>query len=141
MNRYLITSSHYTGEVELVFDTTGRLVRIDMQSTNMTVVQVDKFKERIPAVENLLEQRFSDTKVTIVQSEYEVTFEQFWKKYNKKINKLRGEQEWNKLSKAEQVCAFFGIDAYDKFLAQVKVRQKLDPENYLKRKSWENEWQ
>lgn len=89
-----------------------------------------------------LEEAFkSAATLTVVESDFEITFEMFWLKYRKKINRLRAEANWKRLSKTQQVKAYYGIDAYDKFLDRMEWRKKQDPENYLKNKMWESEYE
>lgn len=141
MKLYIITSPGFTGHAELLYDVTGRLVRIDISKTNMDLNQVQKFKERVSALQGSLIESFNGTKVTIVEGEFEVSFDMFWIAYSKKINKQRCEALWSKMSLAKRVAAWQGIAAYDNFLKLTSWRKKCDPETYLKKESWENEWE
>ena len=78
--------------------------------------------------------------VTITEGEIIIYFKQFWAKYNRKINKARCEPLWSKLTNSEQLKAYTGIDKYIAYLKKESWRNKLDPENYLKNKTWENEY-
>lgn len=138
MNLYYITSPRFTGAVEILYNASGLLTRIEFGKTNMNMLQVSKFKEQIPAVESLLSECFKD--VTIVQGTYEISFEEFWIAYGKKINRKRCEPIWQRMNSAVRVAAFMGIKPYDEFLQSQPGRKKLDPENYLKFESWNNEW-
>ncbi len=139
MRRFLITSEVYTGEAELHYEADGRLVLLDMTRTNMSADLVGKFKLKVPQHVDGLATAFTG-KVVVVEADYEVTFDMFWKKYDKKINRKRCELLWPRMSKADQVAAYVGVTAYDKYLKRVDWRSKLDPENYLKNKTWENEY-
>lgn len=140
MRRFLITSPSFTGEAEIVFDDNGRLIRFDVGKTNMPVSLVRGFKERIPAFINELEMAFKGLRVTIVEVDFEINFDMWWEKYDKKINRKRCVPIWNKLNKSKQIKAYFGIEAYEKFLARINWRSKADPETYLRSEMFENEW-
>ena len=140
MNLYYISSPAFTGNAEVLYDADGKLIRIDLSNTNMNLNQVQKFKERVSALEQSLSESFSGTQVTIVQGTYEVPFDTFWSKYGKKINKVRCQPMWEKMNAADKVASVQGIEPYNTFLASQPGRKKLDPENYLKLRAWENEW-
>jgi len=140
MRRFLITSSAFTGEADILYDGDGRLVKLDLIATNMPAAIVNIFKEKVPGQIERLETAFTPGSVTIVETSYEVTFEMFWNKYDYKVNKKRCEPLWSKLSKASQVEAYIGVDAYNKFLKGTGWRKKADPEKYLRDHYWENEW-
>ncbi|HEY5391830.1 MAG TPA: hypothetical protein VIJ57_06935 [Hanamia sp.] len=141
MKRFLITSQKFTGQAELLYNDAGVLCKIDVTDTNMSAQTVHQFKASVPAHTDMLGVAFSNL-TTIVEAEYEVSFDMFWKKYNKKVNKSRCMLLWGKLNKSMQVQAFFGIEAYNKFLKKEgDWRKPVDPENYLRNKYWENEYE
>jgi hypothetical protein len=139
MKRFLITSTKFTGTAELLYDSKGQLVVIDCIKAQMEPDVMYHFKRACPLHHAMFATAFSSD-TTIIEAEYEIPFDEFWNRYSKKINRKRAEAEWSKLNIAERVAAYYGIEVYDEFLKRVKVRQKLDPENYLKQRSWENEW-
>jgi|SRR5690242_8000177 len=139
MRRFLITSPRFSGQAEVIYNTAGVLCKIDCSDTDMNAGTIKHFKAAvgpdIASIGNLL------PNCIIVEAEYEVTFDMFWKKYGKKINKARCILLWNKLNKTMTVQAFHGIEAYDKFLKRESWRTKADPETYLRNKYWENEYE
>lgn len=141
MRRFQITSEKFNGVAELLFNDKAILCRIDCTQTDMDAVTVAAFKKASPATIELLQAGGCFTAgTTVVEADFEVTFEMFWRKYNHKINRKRCEPLWAKLSKADQVKAFYGIDVYDKFLKQTGWRNKVDPEKYIREAYWENDW-
>lgn len=83
--------------------------------------------------------------MTVVQADYEMTFDMFWNQYGKvfpgkKVNKNRCVPLWEKLSKTEQVKAYHGIDAYRKGAEKNGRNFFIDPERYLRDKTWQNEY-
>ncbi|MBN8668751.1 MAG: hypothetical protein J0M30_14735 [Chitinophagales bacterium] len=140
MRRFLITNNEkFTGTAEIVFGPTGTLARVDISNCNFSDVHLSGFLKALPIHLKLLEQSFSAS-TTVVEADFEVTFEMFWQSYGKKINRKRAEPIWDKLSKSNKVKAYFGISQYDKFLQSVNWRKKADPEKYLRDQYWENEY-
>ena len=87
-----------------------------------------------------LQEAFAPTSAIVVEADFEVNFDMFWKAYNHKINKLRAVALWGKLSKTDQVKAYYGVAVYDKFLKKEGYRKKADPETYLRNKMYDNEY-
>lgn len=139
MKRFLITNPRFTGQVEVVYNEHQVLCKIDCTETNMDAKTVDQFKRTISPVQSGIAAGFSPN-TSIVEAEYEVSFEMFWKKYDKKINKARCMPLWEKMEKSMKVAAFFGITEYSKFLKKETWRSKADPETYLRNRYWENEY-
>lgn len=141
MRRFTITSPRFTGTAELFYNADEVLCRIDCTDTNMNAETITSFKRAIPATISELATGNAFTKETlIVEGSFRVSFEEFWKAYGKKINKVRCIPLYEKLSDADTVACHFGIKPYDKFLEKERARQKLDPENWIKLRAWENDW-
>lgn len=140
MKKFLITSPVYTGAAAVVYNAEGLLVVIDLTECSMSTLTIHGFKAKIPAHLNELQPAFAGTRATIVEAEYTVNFEDFWRVYDKKINKARCILLWSKMDKTMQVLAFFGVKPYDRFLKKEGYRGKSDPENYLRNRAWENEY-
>jgi hypothetical protein len=140
MKRFLITSPAWRGTAEIIYKFDGTLCTINLSDTNMYFMAVDLFKHTVPSNLSDLETAFINRKVTIVEANFEATFDMFWKAYNKKINRKRAEELWNKLPKEQQVLAWAGVAAYDKYLKVNDWRSKADPETYLRNRYWENEY-
>lgn|SRR5690348_5686708 len=141
MRRFIITSIKFSGEAEVLYNEKGTLNKIDCTLTNMSSQIVDSFKRAIPAsIDILLQGKTFSAGTTIIEADYEITFDMFWKAYNKKINKVRCILLFGKLNKTEQIKAFVGIKEYDRYLKKEIWRSKADPETYLRNKYWLNEY-
>jgi hypothetical protein len=70
----------------------------------------------------------------------DLTFDAFWTAYQKKVNRIRCEPLWNKLSEGDRIECLQSLKPYDGYLKRMNGRAKLDPENYLKRESFRNPW-
>ena len=142
MKRFIVTSPSWTGEAEIVYNEAGKLVRISYEGSNIHELDgiSEAFKRMVPVFIADLKAVFEQTKATVVEADFEVNFDMFWKAYNLKHNKIRAVNLWNKLSKTDQVKAYFGVPIYDKFLKKEKWRSKADPETYLRNKMYDNEY-
>lgn len=140
MKRYLIASNRYIGNAELWYNDSGKLLRIDVSKTDMLIDVIDQFKRIAPVSDRHLTTDLEGFASGIVLGEIVISFDQFWTKYNRKINKARCIPMWDKMDSSERLKAFSGIDKYIAFLSKEKGRKILDPENYLKNKTWENEY-
>lgn len=140
MHKYIITSQHFTGEVEALYiDST--LSFIDFRQSSMPSAYIHSLLSKIAVDENNIGACFNPGTMEIVKGDVELTFDMFWNKYSKKVNKKRCQPLWNKLSKPKQVNAYLGIDKYNRHLARNgNTQYKLDPENYLRDERWEDEY-
>lgn len=138
MRRFLITSTKYTGQAEVIYNAADVLCKIDCSDTDMNATTIRHFKAAVGAEIASIGQLLPNC--VIVEAAYEITFDMFWKKYNKKINRARCIPLWDKMNKTMQVLAFFGIEPYDKYLKATGFRGKADAETYLRNKYWENEY-
>ncbi|MFT3750946.1 MAG: hypothetical protein QM768_21715 [Agriterribacter sp.] len=141
MRRYLISSTNFTGQLELVYDEREQLITVSFVNASMTIEQTEKFIRIIPASESKIGEVFSRyPQLTVVEGSFEVTFDAFWSKYNHKRNRIRASNVWQRLSAVEQVKAYYGVNNYEKGLKKESWRSKADPETYLRNKMWENEY-
>ncbi len=138
MKRYLITNPNFNGAAELIYTEAGILQKIDVSNTSMGISLINFFKKAAPVDESGLASSFGKETV-IVPAEFEVTFDMFWAEYDNKINRKRCLPVWDKLNKAQQVKAFYGVKKYNRHLRDTGFN-KLNPENYLKNETWENEY-
>ena len=70
----------------------------------------------------------------------DLTFDAFWEAYAKKVNKIRCEPLWSKMGEADRIECIQSIKSYDGYLRRMNGRAKLDPENYLKKQAYNNNW-
>jgi len=67
--------------------------------------------------------------------EFWPTFEDFWDKYDKKVGKPKCIDLWGKVKQPDRELIMQHLDTY-----QMKDKQyRLDPERYLKRRTWNDE--
>lgn len=140
MRKFLISSPKYKGHVTLIYDANGQIEVIDFSETNMDTEQRFLFKNVMPITLNHLQNGGHNLKsCTVVEVEYIVHFDQFWNEYNKKVNRIRAEKEWATLTKTEKLKSIHSIRKYHRYLERTGIG-KLDPENYLKNKRFNDEY-
>lgn len=141
MKRFLITNPKFNGTAEIIYNSAGLLIIIDLANCVMDKIQIAYFKKLVPTImDDLLNNNPFSVDTLIIASELVVTFEMFWNAYQKKINRKRAEVLWVKLSKMEQVQAYSAVNAYLKFLQKTPWRSKADPDTYLRDKFFHNEY-
>jgi hypothetical protein len=140
MKRFIISSDKFTGSAELLYNDKGMLIKIDMTQAQMDEHTTMHFKRSVPhTLALLMDNNWCSPGTTTVEAEYEVDFEMFWEKYDHKINKKRCIPLWDKLTKPQQVAAYYGIYRYQRYL-QRTGQYKRNPENYLKDEMWNNDY-
>ncbi|AYD48220.1 hypothetical protein [Arachidicoccus soli] len=139
IKRFLITSKNFFGHVEVAYGINEMVSVIDFSDCSMLPNQRQPFKEAVPVLFSAFEDFVKQYNLTAVEAEYEVSFNDFWNGYGKKINKKRCEPIWKKMSKTEQVLCVTGLPAYHRYRQRLNKWQ-YDPDTYLKDKMWENEW-
>lgn len=139
MKRYLITSPRFSGQAEIIYNE-GTLAHISLIDTDMDAATAQAFVRAISGSEEQVSSRFGED-VKIIVADVEITFEMFWKAYQKKINKARAVRLWDKMNVSDRASAYIGIRAYNKYLFENKWRSKADPETYLRNRYWENEYE
>ena len=141
MKRFITTSPSFTGEVHIIYGDDNTLLCLDFRNAQLTREQAHYLRVHTPTVFDAgFEAAFGTAKLTFVHEAYRISFEDWWLRYNNKINKSRAEKLWGRLTKAEQAQAFIGILTYDRHLQKEKWKNKADPEKYLRDKYWNNEW-
>jgi hypothetical protein len=142
MNKYIVTSSKFSGEIQLLYGPDGRLLVIDFLHCDLNDVQIDYFKRHVPIsyTEDTFKSSFGKSELSVIREGFRVEFEQFWDRYNQKHNRERCLKLWSKLSEAEKVKAYYGLVAYERHLSLNTWKSKADPDTYLRNKLWQNQW-
>lgn len=151
MKKILVTSKDtntgFSGAIELIYgemeaDNQRRLLALDMRGATLK----DKQRNWIVAMAPVYygagyAGMWGTDKLVIAEADVELDFEEdFWKPYDKKVNKERCLKAWGKLSKADRAAAVNGMAAYLRHLARLGWKSKKDPENFFKYRLWETDW-
>lgn len=75
--------------------------------------------------------------ILIDPEEYELSFENFWRLYDKKVGKPNCEKKWYALSKSDRRAAIEYIPLY--IAAQPDKQFRKNPQTFLNQKSWNDE--
>ncbi len=139
MRKFLIThKTHWSGTIDVLYNN-DILIRVDFQNAIIKSNVIKEFLQRLsPTIEQISKEL--GEKCVITESDFEITFEDFYNAYNNKVSKKRALAIWIKLNKADQLGAYLGIKPYNKFLTSTGFRQKADPDTYLRNRYWENEY-
>ena len=134
--RYIITSSKFTGELEIRFNAEGVLCGFDNRAL-LTSGQLGYF---ITTMRQTLHEKdiqvFKSDSTTIKMIPDDLTFEHFWKRYNHKVgHKKKAETMWSRMTDAEKMKAIAWIGVYDNQRTFLGVA-KLYPESYLQQKRY-----
>lgn len=146
MKKFLITSENYHGEIAVLYkekEDFHQLMMIDFLQADLNDEQVTYFNHKIPSKVKHWDEvlaAFGSTKLVFTSSNFQVSFEAFWRKYDRKINKIRCEKIWEKMSLAARADAYVGLTKYLHHLQLNAWKSRADPETYLKNRYWENEW-
>jgi hypothetical protein len=139
MNRYILTSIHYTGGVQFNYDNEGLLVFYSVLDADLTKTQLVTLLKKLPREEWDLAALNETKYFTIKKLDEDLSFENFWAQYDKKIHPNRCEPLWKKLSEVKRLAALKSIGAYDAYLRRTGVA-KCNPQNYIIREYWKTNW-
>jgi hypothetical protein len=143
MKKILLTSSGFQGEIEVLYNSQGLIWYIDFRNASLEPVQVEYLKQHIPIQyhnDDVFREALRTNKIRVLTEAFEIIFEMFFDKYNKRINRLRCLRYWERMAKAKKIMAYTGITSYNRHLDQNKWKTKADPETYLKNEYWNNDW-
>lgn len=136
MKTYHLTSTAFEGYIEFVFNHLDLLDRYQICADLSEGQQIYLLKN-LPRELSELDKLKSQT-VLITEIIGEVTFDQFWAKYDDKINssRKRAQQKWEKMTPADRVRAYNYISRY--FGAIPQGTRKKYAETYLNAELWNN---
>ena len=139
MKRYSLTFPSVAGNVVFGYSDEGVLVLFRNEG-EMTPLQKAWFADFLPARQDQLQDFATKLKAKLEEMPEDLTFEAFWVKYGKKINKKRCEPMWAKMPDTQRIKALRAIVPYKAFLLRTGYRSQVDPENYLKNEYYETDW-
>jgi hypothetical protein len=144
--KYIITSSAWIGEVELIYsdemleskDGNMLLVMLDVRRAELSEKQHIWFLKSCREFSEFAPKIKTAPGVVITEIDIEVTFDMFWKRYRAPENSKKKSAllAWNRMPKAEQVKAFNHIPKYERGIQSWQTRQYA--ETYLNSDLWNN---
>ena len=136
MAAYRFTSKLFQGVIFFEY-ADGVLVTFEKKA-QLTQEQHNYFAKNFPFFEENLAV-FAGKSGKIEHVEQDLSFDAFWNYYGQKINKLRTEPIWQKLTKADRAAVFAAIPKY-KYHCKIKGIAMANPENYLRDRRFEDEY-
>lgn len=134
---YHITSTSWTGYIELEFNSIGLMIRSDITQAVLNEDQQIWFLRNCRELSEL-QRVIKGTTATMTEVKQEVTFDLFWNRYDEKIrsSKKKALTTWNRLRKDDQVKAFNYIKKYEGSMAPGVAKKYA--ETYLNAELWNN---
>lgn len=148
MKKVVMLSDNFKGEIEIIYNDENALHLLDFRNAELSVEQKMFFFSKLPLAfssssytkTNFIEAFAGANSLRVEIVPFEVSFDEFWTMYAKKINRERVEKIWKRLSSTDKARAVQGLRAYERHLALNTWKSKMDPDSYLTKKSWNNEW-
>jgi len=134
---YHITSTSWTGYIELEFNSIGLMIRSDITQAVLNEAQQIWFLKNCRELSEL-QRVIKGTSATLTEVKLEVTFDLFWNRYDEKIrsSKKKSLTTWNRLRKDDQVKAYQYIKKYEQSMAPGVAKKYA--ETYLNAELWNN---
>lgn len=136
---YSLTSNSFEGEVLFHFNEARLLEKFDFTAATLTEKQQTFILRNLPReLAELHKLAESSSNLSLQELTTEVSFEQFWNRYNEKIrsSKKKAARVWDRLSKIDQVKAFNYINKYE--INLLPGTAKKYAETYLGAELWNN---
>ena len=144
MNTYILTHTRIDGEVELGYDSQGRLIRWYVKAT-LTDKLYNWLFGNIPATESNVE-AYKHKGFSVKHLPPDLSFKCFWEAYAYKVgNKSKCQQLWKKLTNGEltngeRIQVLESIPVYNRWLKRKGTIDQIYPERYLSQKRYENDF-
>ena len=151
MKKILVTGPLFTGSVVVMYGESGigentwpPFVSLDMSGALLTDKQKQYLLDHVPlhygpGFEGAWQ--VEPGKLHFVTGDYELDFERdFFVPYGKPVNKVRCLKYWGNMSTAKRNLAVTRRPAYDRHLERNQWKTKADPETYLKKEMFLNDY-
>jgi hypothetical protein len=143
--KFSIHSPKIGGSITISYDANGQLDLIDATTVSLTPGQFHYLLKRLPYnISTNAKEQFMDfigtTQLSVTQIVQEVNFDTFWEAYGKKVNRLRCEPLFAKLTAVDLFGIMDNIAQYHAYLKRTTYRAIADPETYLRKKMYKTNW-
>lgn len=138
MKRYIYSSELFEGELEFRYNDDNALCFFEVRA-EIELVRLASILHYIPHFSYDIPEFIKKGTGTMTEIIEEVTFDMFWNEYAKKVNRMRCEKLWDKMSEANQRLAFKSIKSYNRCIERTN-RFKQDPDTYLRNMSYQTNW-
>lgn len=130
MHKILVTGKKFSGELLFELDQDG-VVRSFINDADLNVDQVKWLSTNFPMHLDKLNEMISQGMITGKLIEADLSFENFWSKYDYKVGKQQSQRFWDKLSKEDKLLALDNIDPYNYYLSIKTNQDRMYPASYL----------
>lgn len=139
MKQFIIKSPKVEGEVRVVYKE-GLLLKIDFSAAKLQVFEIENFKRKVPAMQEHLNTCFNE-QTTIVETDFEISLEDFKREYPYKRNTHLLPDLWNKMNSADRVLAYYAAIEYRKYCERnVTWYNPKIAASWLQKKEYLNDW-
>lgn len=140
MRHFILTSTSFTGSLEYKYCDNGYLIWFQYNAL-ASDSQRNWLLSNMPLTVSGFNEVVSKAKSFKVEEiQLDLSFDAFWEQYGHKINKKRCLPLYNKLSTEKRMQCIKSIVPYKRYLARTNYRNKTDPENYLRKEMYLNDW-
>ncbi|MEI6683448.1 MAG: hypothetical protein WCO44_12500 [Bacteroidota bacterium] len=136
MTVFHLTSLAFNGFVEFIFNDIGLLDRYEIHADLTETQQIYILKHLPREISEI--NKFKSETATITEVNQDITFDQFWNRYDEKIrsSKKKTMARWNKMSQGEQNRAYRFISKYESHILPGTAKKYA--ETYLTAELWAN---
>jgi len=139
MQRFLISSDKFSGYVEAIYDQDSRLAILDFRNSQMDDSTQMAFKRCLSVSSETIQNNLPGC--TIVAADFEITLEDFKREYPYSRNYHLLDDRWPKVSKVDQVIAFYSAIEYRKYcVANASWYNPKIADSWLAKKEYLNDW-
>jgi hypothetical protein len=140
MRRFIIKTT-LKGNMELVYDLRGMLLRIDFNGVEVSKEVIDYVKAKAPVHVEHVYEAFAATRATVEEVDFQVTFADFRKQYPYTRNAHLAEKIWPLLSNQVQYKAYIEAIEYRKYCERNNTWYKPKmADKWLKEEQYKNDW-
>ncbi|WP_157960878.1 hypothetical protein [Nubsella zeaxanthinifaciens] len=138
MKKYMLTSVLFTGTVMFVYNAEGWLVGLD-NSAEFSDAQHNWLLNKLPKRLEEIEPWSAQIKGALKEIPMDLSFDVFWDAYGRKVNRIRTEPLYKKLSDTDKARAIMQIKPYFTY-CRANNRGIADPEKYIRNAYYETDW-
>lgn len=135
---YTLTSAIFSGTIIFKFDLNGNLILFSLEDAALSEAQKKWLYRRVPIEEKYMQIFHKSKKFKVQEGVLDLSFKNFYEKYNHKVNRMEAEALWKKASKTNKIKALFGIPGYDRYLNKTGLA-KTNPARYLRKQYYLDE--
>ncbi|KAA2245511.1 hypothetical protein F0L74_06010 [Chitinophaga agrisoli] len=142
MRLFYISSSQFKGSIELLYDESGKLMLFDLRGAkDVTPAGINQLMTAvIPVFVTNIENRFKGLALTLVESEFTVSLDDFKQEYPYSRNMHLLPHEWDKMSKTNQVLAWKAAIEYRGYCQRNTWYKPMIAATWLKKQEYLNDW-